>query len=326
MKTSKKVLITTGDSDGIGLEVAEKALRDLGPQRDVHFFIWRAPSSYPKNLVRLKASFRVVSFTDVDTAFAFFLSDEMSSKVLVEVISDKSPAIWVETSARWCLDPRIHGMVTGPISKTEIQKSGMKDMGHTDILKRISKTSDVFMGFIGNQFSVLLATAHIPISDVPKKLSSETLKAPLLAADQLRRMLPKKFQARPLGVLGLNPHAGESGMIGDAEVNIFPRLLQFAQESKIACQGPLVPDAAFLKEQWKKYSVYLAMYHDQGLIPFKMIHGQDVGVHVSVGLPFIRTSVDHGTAKDIFGKNKANSASMRDAIQTCLRLDKSTIR
>ena len=323
---SKNVLITTGDRDGIGLEVTEKALLKIGMQKGVHFLVWRSPISFPRNLKRLNKKFNVRSFTNPQHAFNFLLSKEMNSKTLLEIVSEASPAVWVETSARWCLDDRVHGMVTAPMSKLEIQTSGMTDMGHTDILKRIAQTQDVFMGFLGSQFSALLATAHLPIENVTKSLTPDLLRKALLAANSLRQMLPKKFQSRPIGILGLNPHAGESGMIGDSESRLFPELLNFAKKSKILASGPLVPDAAFLKDQWKKYSVYVAMYHDQGLIPFKLVHGQDVGVHISVGLPFLRTSVDHGTAKDIFGKNKANPSSMCDAIQTCLRLDKSSIR
>ena len=113
--------------------------------------------------------------------------------------------------------------------------------------------------------------------------------------------------------MGLNPHAGEKGIIGNCEADLFRKLPS-------AFSGPLVPDAAFLKKNWKTYSLYLCLYHDQGLIPFKLVHGQDSGVHITLGLPFLRTSVDHGTAEDIFNKNVANHASMLEAIQLNLQL------
>jgi 4-hydroxy-L-threonine phosphate dehydrogenase PdxA len=116
-------------------------------------------------------------------------------------------------------------------------------------------------------------------------------------------------------LLGLNPHAGEKGIIGSEEGQVFSHALSSVRAAGMKVFGPLSPDAAFMKENWKQYSLYVCCYHDQGLIPFKMIHGQDDGVHVTVGLPFIRTSVDHGTAKDIFGKNRANPQSMLAAIK-----------
>ncbi|MES2962733.1 MAG: 4-hydroxythreonine-4-phosphate dehydrogenase PdxA, partial [Bdellovibrionota bacterium] len=122
----------------------------------------------------------------------------------------------------------------------------------------------------------------------------------------------------------LNPHAGEEGLIGESELDVHAKALAFAAEKKIAVEGPLVPDAAFFEKNWKRYSVFVANYHDQGLIPFKMIHGQESGIHVTMGLPFVRTSVDHGTAKDIFGKDKADPRSMYQALEWAIRLSRAS--
>jgi 4-hydroxythreonine-4-phosphate dehydrogenase len=176
------------------------------------------------------------------------------------------------------------------------------------------------MGFVGEKFNVVLTTAHLPISQVTKHLSFSTVAEALLHANELRKALPAKIRNKPIGVLGLNPHAGEQGLIGQEELMIFPNLASFAKEKGIPVVGPLVPDAAFFPENWGKFSIYLCLYHDQGLIPFKMIHGQDSGVHISLGIPFVRTSVDHGTAKDIFSKNKANPNSMIDSIRWAVNL------
>lgn len=317
-----KIAITTGDTDGIGLEVAEKALLKLGPQRGVHFLIWRGEKSFPRTLSKLSKKFKLVSFTSPIKALGYLNSADMKPNQLVEIVSSDSPALWVQQTAIWCQEKQIHGMVTGPLSKTEIHRAGLKDMGHTDILKRISKAHKVHMGFIGDKFNVVLNTAHIPLSQVPDSLTVRELLSGIEAANSLRLKLPKALQKKPIAVLGLNPHAGEEGMIGLEEQTDIMIAISEAQKAKIPLVGPLVPDAAFLEENWKKYSVYLAMYHDQGLIPFKTIHGQKSGVHISLGIPFIRTSVDHGTAKDIFGKNKAIANSMIDAVQACLRLAK----
>lgn len=322
---SLKIAITTGDSDGIGLEIAEKALLQLGPQKGAHFLVWRSPNSFPKNLKKLEKKFRLVSFTSPLKALSYLRSAEMTQHQLVEIVSSESPALWVQQTAIWCHEKQLHGMVTGPLSKTEIYRAGLKDMGHTDILKRISKTAKVHMGFVGEKFNVVLNTAHIPVSRIAQSLSVIDILSGIDAANLLRQNLSKAQQKKPIAVLGLNPHAGEAGLIGNEEQIYISKALKEAEKMKIPVVGPLVPDAAFLEENWKKYSVYLAMYHDQGLIPFKTIHGQKSGVHISLGIPFVRTSVDHGTAKDLFGKNKAIANSMVDAILACLNLAKSSI-
>lgn len=307
-----RIALTTGDVDGIGLEVTTKALEKIGPQKGVQFFLFRAPGK-SKDLNRLK-KFK----SSVATTLASALKDTEND--LVHIESDLSPAHWVELAAKACLTKKLSALATAPLSKVTIQEAGFQDLGHTDILKRISKVKTVHMTFLGDKFNVLLATGHLPLTKVPKSLNFSVVAEALLQADGVRKSLPKPFCDRPVAVLGLNPHAGESGLIGVEEALIFPHLQEFAKEKGIPYTGPLVPDAAFFADNWKKFSIYVALYHDQGLIPFKMIHGQDSGVHISAGLPIIRTSVDHGTAKDIFGKNKANPSSMVDAIRWSIKL------
>lgn len=313
-----RIALTTGDVDGIGLEVTTKALQLLGPQYEVQFLLFRdKKKSAKRDLDRLK-EFRQSEFSDLATA----LQDEKSE--LVHISSDQSPAQWVEDVAKGCFKKQLSGMATGPLSKVTIQEAGFKDLGHTDILKRVSKTQNVNMAFIGDNFNVLLATGHLPLAKVSKQLDFQVLATALINAENLRKCLRTPLANKPIAVLGLNPHAGEEGLIGTEESLLFPQLQDFAREKKIKIVAPLVPDAAFFKHNWEKFSIFVALYHDQGLIPFKMIHGQDSGVHVSAGLPFVRTSVDHGTAKDIFGQNKANPASMLDAIRWSIKLARRT--
>lgn len=309
-----RIALTTGDVDGIGLEVTAKALHHLGPQKNVQFFLFRSPSVASRELRLIDQKFQRV------TVSSFAEALNVRTSPLVDVVSDLSPAHWVETAGKACLTGDLQAMATAPLSKTSIKNAGFQDLGHTDILKRISKSKSVHMGFIGQNFNVVLATAHIPHKNVSDNLTKRRLKEALMNANALREMLPGSQKKLPIGILGLNPHAGEKGLIGQEELQLFPDLLSFAKANKIPVEGPLVPDAAFFPENWRRFSVYLALYHDQGLIPFKMIHGQDSGVHISLGVPLIRTSVDHGTAKDIFGKNKANPHSMIDAIRWAIKL------
>ncbi|HRO66069.1 MAG TPA: 4-hydroxythreonine-4-phosphate dehydrogenase PdxA [Pseudobdellovibrionaceae bacterium] len=307
----KRIAITTGDQDGIGPEVTAKALRELGPIKGASFIVFRGSSS-AKLFERLPFKRKICSSLE-DALDLAPRSDE-----LVEVVGD-NPVDWVENAAKACLRKDLQGLVTGPLSKTLIRKSGRKDLGHTEILARLSKTPVLYQGYLGQEFHVVLATAHLPLKDVSRRLRPRVVKGAVFAADLLRSCLPRRKRKLPLAFVGLNPHAGEEGLLGREDLEI-RRVLSRIKAPETA--GPLVPDAAFSPANWKKYSVFIASYHDQGLIPFKMIHGQSRGAQISLGLPFVRTSVDHGTAKEIAGRNLANPGSMKDAVQWCLRLTK----
>lgn len=309
---NNKYIITTGDIDGIGYEVTVKALLAIAPKEP--FIIWRSPKVDTQ-----ESSQKLNQVCSPETVSS--LEEALESKALItEVVTDSSPADWVEQSAIACFEKKAKALITGPLSKTTILKSGRADMGHTDILKRISHAESVHMGFFGKFFNVVLATGHIPVSQVSKSLTSECIDKVIGNCADFLKKLPASSHNKPIGFLGLNPHAGEGGMIGSEEKSFQPLLIKLAQKYSVRISEPLVPDAAFLKGQWDKYSLYIALYHDQGLIPFKAIHGQDSGAHITLGIPFVRTSVDHGTAKDIFGLDIANPQSMIDAIQWAIRL------
>lgn len=309
-----RICLTSGDVDGIGFEIAAKALDQLGPQRGVQILLWRADGADKKYLKLIDKKWNRITVDSLEEAL------KIQGPFLVDIASDLVPAQWVELSAKACMQGKVQGIATGPLSKASIKEVGFRDLGHTDILKRVSKTKSVNMGFIGDKFNVVLATAHIPLSKVARSLDFSTLATSLLNANALRAKLPAGQRNKPIAVLGLNPHSGEGGLIGNEENSLFSQLHAFAKKRKIPIVGPLVPDAAFFPENWRRYSTYLSLYHDQGLIPFKMIHGQDSGVHISLGVPFVRTSVDHGTAKDIFGKNVANPNSMLDSLRWAIKL------
>jgi 4-hydroxythreonine-4-phosphate dehydrogenase len=292
-----RILITSGDTDGIGLEITVKALNKIGPVRDVTFFLVRSPqSTETKNLSKRFREFDVV-----------------------EIISDDSPAKWVLEAAKLCKAKLFSGMVTAPLSKTEIKRAGMKHVGHTDILKAVAKAKHTFMTFHGSKMNVVLATGHVPVQKL--RLSKKLITAAAIAADGFRRSLPAKTRRLPVGIVALNPHAGEKGIIGGEEEKIFKPAIATLKKRGLRVEGPLVPDVVFAKQNWQKFSVLVAAYHDQGLIPFKLLHGfSDPGVHLTLGIPWVRTSVDHGTAKDIYGKNLADPRSMIAAIKLAIDL------
>jgi len=320
VSSAKKIVaITTGDHDGIGLEVSIKALRKIGPQRSTHFILCRSAESQKKQPFTgrsLGSQFSVHQYHNIEDAIE---STHRQSSDLSEVILSSSPARWVEEVALLSLQKKISAICTGPLSKQEITNAGMADIGHTDILRRITGGKTALMGFFGKFFRVVLATGHIPLKNVEQTLTPEYFDEAIKIALNSRSLLPGPLSKKPVGVLGLNPHAGDHGLIGGFESSFLRDFLSSAAQGSELI-GPLIPDVAFHPSNWSKYSYYMALYHDQGLIPFKMKHGFSSGVHVTLGLPIVRTSVDHGTAKDLFGLNKADSGSMTDALLWACRL------
>lgn len=315
----KKIAITSGDQDGVGFEITAKALHYLGPSKSVLYFVFRSSRAEKRYLHLIAKKFRIFTVSSLEDALD--LSEILTdSRLLIEIVNDESPARWVESAAQACLEGLLNSMVTAPLSKQEIRKAKMKDIGHTDILKRVSQQPQAFMCFIGKKFNVLLVTGHLPTSRVETKIDSALLKTILTLGLRSRKYLGSSRSKKPLAVLGLNPHAGDRGIIGSFEERILSPVIDKLNKDSPQIVGPLVPDVAFMPEYWNRFSFYVAQYHDQGLIPFKMIHGFDSGVHLTLGLPIKRSSVDHGTAKDLFGKNKANPRSMIEAVKWGIKL------
>lgn len=316
-KSIRKIAITTGDPDGIGFEVSCKALFELGPQKNTVFFLFRNHSldkKQNKYLSLLDKKFVRLTFNNLENAFSYVENicavKSFDSTFIIDLALKTSAPEWVIEASQFCLNKKLAALVTGPLSKTLIKNSGFSFMGHTGAFKSLCPNSKLNMAFAGNKFNVLLATDHISFADVPKKLTAATIQTAIKSARLFKKLIKSN---KKIAILGLNPHAGESGLLGSFEKKYLSKLPKDVV-------GPLVPDTAFLKKNWNQYSVFISLYHDQGLIPFKIVHGQDSGVHITIGLPFLRTSVDHGTAKDIYNKNLANHASMLDAIRLNLKL------
>jgi 4-hydroxy-L-threonine phosphate dehydrogenase PdxA len=315
----RKIALTTGDPNGIGLEVCAKALRDFSKNRkaSVLFFLFRdhlQEKKQPGLFKVMDSCFTRITFFDLSLALAFAKTltrkDVLQKRILIDLCLKSSAADWVFQATEACIEKKLDSLVTGPLSKTLIRKFGYNQLGHTGIFRSYFPKTPLHMAFVGKDFHVLLVTDHISLSKVEESLTLSNMRAAFKSALKLKKTLGSK---KPIGILGLNPHAGEDGLIGHKEKSLFKRLPK-------GFVGPLVPDAAFLKKNWSKYSLFICLYHDQGLIPFKMHHRQDAGVHITMGLPFVRTSVDHGTAFDIYNKNLANSASMLDSINLNLKL------
>lgn len=318
MKPYKKVALTTGDKNGIGFEVAAKALSQIPAsikKNKAIFFLFRHKTqekAQPRYFKLLDARWLRLSFSSLHDALSFLnsVNNVVPDNTLIDLCLNSDEASWVVESALACKHKLMDALVTGPLSKKLTAALPNKSLGHTGIFRKIFPQKKLFMCFVGRDFNVILTTDHMPLTEVETHLKKNGLRDVLAAAKDFNKLFRSN---KKIAVLGFNPHSGEGGLIGSVEKRLFSRLPQ-------GFEGPLVPDAAFLNKNWKKYSAYVCLYHDQGLIPFKMHHGQDSGVHLTLGLPFVRTSVDHGTANDIFNKNIANSSSMLDAIGLALKL------
>lgn len=236
----------------------------------------------------------------------------------VSAACGKAGYLYIEHAIRAALAGKISGVVTAPIHKEALRLSGVNHPGHTEIFTALTGAKRSCMMLYSDVLTVSMATTHIGYHEVPGKLSVErvlnVIELTAEAMTWLRRRAPR------IGVCGLNPHAGEHGLFGHREEESFvePAVAQ-ARSRGLDVHGPLVPDAAFTTAQRKKFDAIVTLYHDQGHIPFKML-AFDTGVNISLGLPIIRTSVDHGTAFDIAWKGVADPQSLYSAIRVATEL------
>jgi 4-hydroxythreonine-4-phosphate dehydrogenase len=238
--------------------------------------------------------------------------------------SGKAMACYIEQAVSSLLDQSFSAMVTCPISKSSLNRAGYDFPGHTEMLASLTGSSGQVMMMAGTKLRVTLATIHCPLREVPTLLTSSLLEDLILTTYQSLRD-DFGLQEPKLAMAALNPHGGEEGMFGDEEERILLPAIVKMQAKGIPVAGPLPPDTVFFKAAAGAFDAVICMYHDQGLIPFKLLHFKD-GVNVTLGLPIIRTSVDHGTAYDIAGKGLADPASLTAAIQLAQEIAKNRNR
>lgn len=230
----------------------------------------------------------------------------------------KASARYLETAVELISRRLVDGVATCPINKYSWQQAGYEYPGHTEMLAALTSTKDFAMMLAGSRLRVVPATIHLPLREVPGRLSPAMIFALLKTIDSALRV-DFAIPTPRIGIAGLNPHAGEQGLFGDEEKTVItPAVLQ-ARQQGLTVTGPLPPDTIFHQAVDGAFDAVLAMYHDQGLIPFKLLHFAD-GVNVTLGLPIVRTSVDHGTAYDIAGKGLANVESLAAAVDLAGRI------
>ncbi len=221
-------------------------------------------------------------------------------------------------AVRLCLEGQAAAMATGPISKEAMNRAGHDYPGHTELLAELCGTDDFVMMLAGDLLRVSLVTIHEALVDIPRLVTYEqVLKTIRITAEGVSRLTGKT--APKIAVLALNPHCGESGLFGNEETAIIAPAINRARSDGINAEGPLSADTLFHFAQKGAYDGVVAMYHDQGLIPLKMLHFDD-GVNITLGLPIIRTSVDHGTAYDLAGSGKASEKSLLAAIRMAAKM------
>jgi len=206
----------------------------------------------------------------------------------------------------------VKAIVTCPINKESLKLASVELIGHTEILSKKSKSNDVFMLMVNDELKVILCTIHVPLLKAVLSLDEKLVLKTIIAAN--KACYNFGIQSPRIGVAGLNPHAGENGTMGDEEQIFIKPAIQEAINSGLNVSGPISPDIIFSMAREKKFDIVVSLYHDQGLIPFKYF-GVGNGVNITIGLPFVRTSPDHGTAFDIAGKGIANPNSFFKAIR-----------
>ncbi|HEY6871999.1 MAG TPA: 4-hydroxythreonine-4-phosphate dehydrogenase PdxA [Geobacteraceae bacterium] len=230
---------------------------------------------------------------------------------------------YITAAARLCLSGEAAAMATAPINKEAMNLAGHKYPGHTELLAELTGTRDFVMMLAGDRLRVTLVTIHEALRDVPRLVTREKV---LSTIRTTHRDVHRYFRKNPrLAVLALNPHCGEGGLFGDEEERVIRPAVQQAREEGIDAAGPLSADTLFHFAAQGGYDAVVCMYHDQGLIPLKLLHFDD-GVNVTLGLPIIRTSVDHGTAYDLAGTGRASEASMVAAIGMAAEMATTRVR
>lgn len=308
-----RILITMGDPSGVGPEVIIKALSDrripgLGRITVVGD---RSVIDKVKKILRVKSDFSLLDLSNVPSKnFSFGRSDPAHGAASMEYI-DRAIELIKKGEA--------DALVTAPLNKGAVRSAGFEHFeGHTEYLAAKTNTKDYAMMFVGKRLKIALVTRHVAVKDIAGRLTVESVyRTIMLTAEGLRKFFGVKDPR--IAVAGLNPHAGEGGLFGDEEARIISPAIKKAGASVKNLYGPLVPDAVFHEAFDGKFDAVVAMYHDQALAPFKLLYFKD-GVNLTLGLPFIRTSPDHGTAFDIAGKGIADPASMKEAVILASRL------
>lgn len=316
----KKLAITMGTPGGVGPEIIVKALASRSVRE------WCAPIVVGDRRVIREATELLGIKGDIAV-----IDDAAASRPapgLIEIIEAGGPVVfernnptaegghacaaYIRKAVEMALAGEVDGIITAPISKESLKMAGLPWPGHTEMLAELTGATDFAMMLVGGPLRVILVTIHTSLRSVPDKINRERVLRTIRLAKRACDMMG--IESPRIAVAGLNPHAGEAGLFGREEIDEIIPAAEAARAGGIPVDGPYPPDTLFTRAYRGEYDIVVCMYHDQGLIPLKMI-AFDTGVNVTVGLPIIRTSPDHGTAYDIAWKGIANPSSMIEAIR-----------
>jgi 4-hydroxythreonine-4-phosphate dehydrogenase len=297
-KTLPVVALTSGEPAGIGPELCVMLAKQALPARIVAIGDRSLLSGFPN-----------VEHVPLERPRVAGKLDPANSRYVLQIL---------ERAVRGCLAGEYDAMVTAPVQKSVINDAGIRFTGHTEYLAEHAKAEHVVMMLVGGGLRVALATTHLPLAQVAKAIKKDDL---LRTLRVLEHDLKQRFKIKRPRILvaGLNPHSGESGYLGREDIEVIAPAIQKAISLGIEASGPIPADTLFVPERLKGADCVLAMYHDQGL-PVLKYASFGRGVNVTLGLPFVRTSVDHGTALDIAGTGRADPGSLIEAVKLAIEL------
>jgi len=307
--------ITMGDPSGIGPEIVVKALAKLGVWRVCHPWIIGDEAIFRNALRTFGFPLKIKVYPELKT---ISLSPKTLHLLQVKVPPQKLVIESLRMATSLALAGKIQAIVTAPIHKSSLAEGGVQYAGHTEFFAAQAGVKEVGMMMVGGPLKVMLVTTHVGIRALPSLITRERVE---MAIRLTNHALQHYFRVRAprIAVAALNPHAGEGGLFGHEETQAIRPAIEQVQRLGIRASQPLPADTAFRKAVQGEYDAVVAMYHDQALIPVKLL-AFGKAVNVTVGLPFIRTSVDHGTAEDIAGKGVADPGSLIAAIKLAARL------
>ncbi len=312
--SNPKLILTLGDPNGIGPEIILKMFgnKNFYSKYDLNVVGSKKILDYYSSLLSLQ---RIPHerILEIPLPKGFTLRPGKIHKASGKISGDS-----INYAARLCLKKEYSAMITLPISKEALNLGGYNYPGHTEMLTKLTSSRNAVMILYSKEFSVALMTGHIPVSEISKKITGSSLFKKIITVNN---SLVKDFKIKNprIAVLSLNPHAGDGGLIGKEEEKIIIPLIEKMNSMGFNLRGPFPSDAFFANRTFRKFDITIALYHDQGLIPFKMI-SFDKGVNFTAGLNIIRTSPDHGTAFDIAGLGKANPESTMQAVMLANKL------
>jgi 4-hydroxythreonine-4-phosphate dehydrogenase len=314
MKTVPRIAISIGDPAGVGAEIALKALHDEAHASLAHWLLIADSAA-------LKAAARISGIDLLSLPCELVDTGNLPADHAVEFGQLRAEyglaAIgYVRRAVELCLAGEADAMITAPLNKEAVTLSGRTFSGHTEYIAELTGATESRMLLVSEKLATVHVTTHIPLESACKLDRQRILRTIQLGNDALQLM--RQSQPR-VAVCGLNPHAGEHGLFGSQDAEIIAPAIAEARSLGIDCTGPCSPDTIFVRGLRGEFDLIVAMYHDQGHIPMKLIDFEGT-VNVSLGMPIIRTSVDHGTAFDIAGRNLADATNMKAAMRLAVRM------